>query len=317
MDFYFQSGEFYNDENVWWTLLELLISFLGILAGAIVSIFVFWKGHRVETNNEKERLNTLEQYVKNYIRDLKVPIEKQVNSINETIKKLDLPTEQDYSPDNLVNLHMKGISWINRGDLFKAFVTRKIGDPALKTQLFREFNGKCDYVDAFSGDYTETFSYFMKKYEKYQDDWNQNFKLISHLRNRMNKEFLIKVKENKDFKYPFIEPFNALFLNWAKSKDFREPSIAAKELLTPLIDLCEKSQMDDYTLRFIEIANDCLHTHDNVLALKYFVKTNLGNMNTKLIEAGEKLNGIMDKYDELKTDNKEAPSFIKSIFQTV
>lgn len=317
MDFIFQSGEFYNDESVWWTLLELLISFLGILAGALVSIFVFWKGQRIETNKEKERLNDLEQFVKNYIRDLKIPIDKQVKSLEETIKKLELPTEQDYSPDNMVNLHMKGISWINRGDLYKIFVTRKIGDRDLKGQLFREFNSKCDYIDAFSGDYKETFDYFMRKYEKYENDWNQDFKLITQLRNRMNKEFLAAVKLDKDFKYPFIEPFNVLFLGWAKVKDFREPSIAAKELLTPLIELCEKSAMDDYTLRFIEISNDCLHTQDNVVAVKNFIKANLGNMNKKLIEAGNKLSEIIDKYDELKTDDRKAPSFIESIFQTV
>jgi hypothetical protein len=318
MDLYFQSGEFYAEgSSTWWTLLELFISFLGILAGALVSIFVFWKGRRIEINSENERLNELEIFVKNYIRDLKIPIEKQVKSIEQTVEKLKSTSEQDYSPDNLVNLHMKGLLWINRGDLYKIFVTRKIGDKNVKAELFREFNAKCDYIDAFASDYKETFDFFMKKYEKYESDWNQNFKLITMLRNRMNKELLANLRINKDFRYPFADAFNKLFVGWAKIKDYREPFVASKELLAPIIELCEKSEMDDHTLKFIEISNECLHAQDNLLAIKGFVSTNFGNMKDKLLEAGQKLNEIVDKYDELKTDNSKSPSFIKSIFQTI
>lgn len=131
----------------------------------------------------------------------------------------------------------------------------------------------------------------------------------------MNREFLSKIKEDDKHTYPFIEPFNKLFIDWTKVADFREPGVASKAFLRPLIRLCENSKMDDNTLKFIEVGNECLYANDNLIALKAFVKTNLDNMNKKLLQAGEILSKIVDKYDEIRTDNKEAPSFLNFLFR--
>ncbi len=58
-------------------VLEILASFLGVFAGAGASIYVFRKGKIIEDRKDIERLNSLEQYVKDYIRDLSIPIKKQ------------------------------------------------------------------------------------------------------------------------------------------------------------------------------------------------------------------------------------------------
>ncbi|MEI9921408.1 MAG: hypothetical protein WDO14_21875 [Bacteroidota bacterium] len=150
MDFIFQSGEFYGSESsIFWNLFEPIVTLFGILAAALISIYVFWKGEHLKLQADLDRLNGIERFTANYIQDLSKPLSKQIDTLAETIKKLSDTEDHDHAPQNLVNLHTKGLAWINKGDLFRIYIELKGGKKDEKLDLFREFNGHCDYIDAF------------------------------------------------------------------------------------------------------------------------------------------------------------------------
>lgn len=140
MDIVFQSGEFYNTENNLWTIVGLIVNFLGIVAGALVAIYVFKLAKSAEEKKENQRLLELEQYIRLAIANLSTPITQQLDALKDFYKELSKRNNVHHAPQEIITFHTKTMSWISHEDFHKIFVQLKTGDLVQKSELIRELN---------------------------------------------------------------------------------------------------------------------------------------------------------------------------------
>lgn len=298
-----------------WKIAELIITFLGIVAGAGVSIYVFTKGQRLETEKELQRLNSLETYIIGFIKDLQIAVAKQSSSLLVIAEQLKTNSQQNVSAESIVTLHIDGVKWISQEDLYKIFVTRKIGKEETKKKLFQEFNAHCDYIGNFKSNWTNTFDYFQRKYETYEQSWNENFKLTSRLLDTMKVRYEETNKAGNDAPYPFLLEVDNLMGTYSKLPNYREPPVAVDNFITPLQVLCRATVGDNNAIHFLHYTNDCLHAYDNHQGLREFTIEQLTFINTGLLKAGTELLTVVDSYEKMPTVGSE--SFIDSLRSSV
>lgn len=299
----------------WMKILEILFAFLGVLAGAIVSIFVFWKGKRVDEEKENNRLDTLELFVKTYIRNLSTSIEKQIGYTATDVKKLEDIKDHDYMFLTSSSLHTNGINWITPGELHTVFVLRKRGDENEKIEIFREFNSKCDIISNMDKSYESITKYFRVKYEQYEKLWDVDLNKI-----RNNIDFLMieserNAQQGKKLEYPFFDSFYKIYKSWSLQEDRTERLVIAEHLLKPLATACKEASGDHYALENLHLATNCLFILDNINALKAFTILNFKSILEDLESANRRLLEIMRIYDVTFVTNKPTrETLLKTIF---
>lgn len=300
MDFIFQTGEFINEESPFYTILGIVVSFLGILAGAVVSILVFKNGTDLERKKEEQRLSDLESYIKIGIEHLYNPINKQIEATKLFLRDLTATSEPNFAPEKIVSLHTKNIKWINPEDFHKIFIRNKGGSLIVKSGLVSNLNADFDYIDSVLPTLDETFKYFMAKFEKYEEEWNRNLRQMTEIKDRMQTEFELQRRQDPEAQYVFLSKLNALYNDWTRQKNFRQRHNSVEFFLSPLEDLCRKTEGDHFAFTMLTHATDCMYAQMNIYHLKRFINDTLIYMIRRLRKAERRIKYIVREFDKLQ-----------------
>lgn len=299
MDVVFQSGEFINTENPIWTILGLVSSFLAIVLSSYIAIWIFRKGIEVEKQKGNERLKELEEYIRISIANLYEPIEKQIQSLKLFVLDLYKAGNFDHTPEGIVSLHTRNIKWISQEEFHKIFVGQKGGDLSMKSDLLRKLNADFDYIDVVNDTLKEHFQFFMRKYEKYEEDWNVSMKKMSEVKDRMQIELQIIRNQNPQFVYPFLSNLNQLYNTWTQQADYKESHVAVRTFLVPLEALCRATNGDHNALTILSLATDCRYADTNVNALKNFIRQAMIFKIRRLRKAERRLRYVMSEFRKM------------------
>lgn len=297
-------------------ILEFTGVFIGVVVGALVSIYVFWKGKADEVKTENERLLALEKFVKYEIRGLKIPINKQIKELDENIKKLGDAKDHDYSFLIISNLNTEGIKWINRGELHNLFVLRKSGEEKGKTEIFSEFISKCTALDKVDENLNTTIKLWNDKYGEYQSKWNNDLISIRNQYDSVRTEFERKVLVDQTFNYPFFKEFDKIMGEWSKLEDFKEKEVTVKQFLEPMQTACRKTNGDHFAINILHLVGDCLHTYENIVDFKSFIKSNFQSISDDLKKCEKVFQDAMNSYDAtFKTIQPKQENFLEFLLR--
>ena len=302
MDIVFQSGEFYNEDNQLWTLLNILASIATGLISAWIAIYIFRRGVKIEKlrelEKEDERLRDLEEYIKANISLLSRPIDKQVESYLRFTKKLKSKVEQDYDPEEITSLHTKNLKRIDHTDFYKIFVTRKKGELQKRVELFQYLSADIDFIDTSLKSFRGTLKYFKGKYELYISLWNRNMTKINELKNFINVD--VEIAKTVPEQDPFYITMNKIFKEFPKKKDYTEPDVAIIEFIEPLRKLCDNQVADRRAVLMSNLSMKCFYAHQNLTALKHFTWRIIVDKAIQLRKSKKRMTKTLKEIDELK-----------------
>jgi hypothetical protein len=270
MNFYYQTGEFLSDGGS--QFIEPMLTLLGIVVGAWMAIGVFKMEKKHERDSELTRLKNLKVYVKNAIESLTESIEKQITSLQEFSTQLALPKDQNYTPQKMVTLHSKRIRWIKPSDLHEIFVN-STSNIEVNSDKMRLFDSDLDYIDSVESSLDELFNLFQKKKDQYLNvDYNTSMKLMVQVKDRLGVEYDKMVAKKETFRYPFLETFHKLMIDWGSMDDYKEHDVALEKFLKPALQLCRNAGADHNASTLINFINDAIYALENNSELKSFIK---------------------------------------------
>jgi hypothetical protein len=302
MDIVLKFGEFYNDESDAWRLLEVAGSVLGVFISAGISIWIFKRGIKAEREKEalgeKNRLLELEEYVKGNVRLLDKPIDQQLRSYLQFVKKLKSKYDENYEVEQIVTLHTENLKQIPHTDLYKIFVRNKKGDINKRTELFQNLDADLQFVNEVNRSFGDTFNHFMRKYDIYVKDWNENLSKIGEANDLMYSEAKrAGLTVGTD---PFLDEFFPLFVSWSKLKKYQEWSVALPNLILPLQDLCRRHPADTRVPNILRYITNCIYAYENMKALKAFTWRVAARMAIRLRSARRRLDQTLKEFDTIK-----------------
>jgi|GEM_PF-5520024 len=251
MDINFQSGEFYNNPDLFSTILNVGAALLGALISAWIAIWIFNKGNKnqraIEGEKETKRLAETKIYFETLVNLLiDEPIERQQAEILKFTNKLKKKKFQHYEMQVMVGLSLEYIKKVEHKDLFKIYVSDK--DVEAKTVIFNKLVTELDLITAIKENLHEHYNSFFTDYKKFEGDFQTNAESVIKLFTKEISDALANgIQLNQD---PFLASMQTLIIAWKALEtdptidDHGDPFVVTQHLLEPLLELCNSNQND-------------------------------------------------------------------------
>ncbi len=274
MDLIFQSGEFYNQDSTFASVVKLTLPLVGALVSGGVAIWIFNRGIRKrreeEEAKESKRLDELKDYVLTLLKLLEIPIDKQIANYLKFSNNLKTIDEINYTPAFEVSLNTKNFRSVNRQDLYKIFVTRSEGDTSSKAKFYQELNAQIDYIKVAKQSFEESFKYFATEHKLFVETWQDNINKIGQGKNHMATDANARGMQPGDD--PFLDEFTNLFSEWVQANDYKQRHVAVDKFIVPLESICEKYHSDLRATIILTYCVNCLLAFKNIEHLKRFTR---------------------------------------------
>jgi hypothetical protein len=179
----YQNGEFTAKESSFLgvsidTIFTVLITLIIFFAGIIIERWI-------ESNKEKKRLKELEEYFIKLIEMCEKPVLKQAEGFKEFADKLIEKKDQHFHLLDVSSFSMKPLREIDSKDLFAIYIKSKNGHVGTKTEVFRKLLGSIEHMDNVKTSYKKEYRVFIDKFDKYQNEFNENLKITSEAYDNM------------------------------------------------------------------------------------------------------------------------------------
>ena len=199
MNFYFQSGEFYNNSDTFSLILNVLGVFLGALLSGLIAIHVFNRGKKEERRKEVSRLEEMRDFFEHTISGLTVPIGKQRNHIAKFVRVLRRKTIEHVEFIYISGFRTDQILAVDLSDLFKIYVlNQRMNSSKFNSLIDKVFlideqreSLKNDFIE-----YNDTFKRFEKEFQKSPESVITNFIEFTSEAQRENRndEYLLSIQ---------------------------------------------------------------------------------------------------------------------------
>ena len=266
----YQNGEFTAKESSILgvsidTIFTVLTTLVIFIAGILIERWI-------ESKREKRRLKELEEYFIKLIELCEKSVLKQADGFKDFSAKLIEKKDQHFHLIDVSAFSMEPIKEIEKKDLFTIFVKIKKGEIGLKTELFRKLLGNIEHMDNIKTAYKREYQAFTNKFEKYQQDYNDNLKITSEAYDQMRTfNEANKIKPDAD---PFLSKLDDIRVKWTELEkegiDFRDRYVTREKYIEPLRDLCRESMGDQRAVYVLKHTVESIYAFENMEELKTF-----------------------------------------------
>ncbi|MDN5213001.1 hypothetical protein QQ020_13120 [Fulvivirgaceae bacterium BMA12] len=190
MDIIFQSGEFYGGDSSFWTnLINVVAAMLGAVISGLIAIWIFKKGLKEQAKREQDiktkRYKELESHFFHLISFMDSAINQQVNEIARSSQALKNFGNKKLALRIVPALNTNEVNSISNEDLYKMFVSNRIGEADDKASDFLNIKNCFRHIDEikiYFGNFNQTL---FKRLEENRLKWNQNLKALMELYNKL------------------------------------------------------------------------------------------------------------------------------------
>lgn len=295
----YQNGEFIAKESSILgisidTIFTVLTTLTIFIAGIIVERWI-------ESNKERRRLKELEEYFIKLIEICEKSVLKQADGFKEFADKLVEKKDQHFHLLDVSAFSMEPMKEIDNKDIFAIYIKNKKGDVALKTELFRKLRGNIEHMDNIKLSYKNAFQVFIDKFDKFQNDYNENLKLTSEAYDNMRTYNEVnKVKPEAD---PFLLKLDEIRALWAglekEGINFRDRYVARDKYIEPVRNLCRDSIGDPRAVYVLKHIMECTYAFDNTEELKVFYSDHFLLDSKSLKKSMDEIKDCLNKFEKM------------------
>jgi hypothetical protein len=245
-----------------------------LLTGIIVIlVFVLGRSHekRQEQKKKINRIQAIEGLISYQIQALQDPLRNQVFAIINFLRLLKQNKEQELQLSRISSYRPSELLFIEKDELFLAFVQKRDGDPSHKNMEFSKFRNNILYLIDSKDAITSWVTEFAQKYQLYVSNYK------NHLENvvRVLDEFGIEAeaKRTKIGEDKFMEATDKIMNDLQKIENFQDINISHAHLIIPLHELCQNKTIVYGDKRVNRILNDIMSAMFNFDNYKYIHDT--------------------------------------------
>ncbi len=242
MDIIFQSGEFYNEPDFISTLIGALSSLLGALISGLIAIWIFRRGIKQQEKKEIQRLQDLRIFYESTLNQLRVPIRKQIDSIQKFCKDLKRKEFDVFDFEFIIGLDLDHLSSISTQDLFRIYTEQN--NPQ-KSELFHELLTQINLIAALKKSLREYFDEYLTNFKRFEKDFQTNAEEVVVLYTNFSSEAL-RVNPDDELivgiRDCFVERMR--LAQEQNIPDANDPYFVLEHLLNPIYNFISGHQMD-------------------------------------------------------------------------
>ncbi len=267
----------------------------------LIFLLGFYLNGLRERMKEKKKLKELADYFATLIAYLESPMLNQIKYLDNFISFLETNENHDFKLQMSPSLNVDNLRNLDENELFKSFVTSRKGKKEDRIGRFSKIMNAVNYIYEVKRQLIESFNDFNKKYQLFQNDWNQSVQKIANLYERFMFDLNNSGARLEDD--PFLLEYNLYIQKWHIKRhypdieNYREMFLVYTSLVVPLDKMCEKYSNDPRRNYLLPIILEARHALDEIIHLKKVKFEAMSEIKSGLTKTKET---IFESIEELK-----------------